>query len=331
MTIGIAAHGPNAGLAVIEGLMQAERTARGAIGGFVSFAAITSDGHLIRLETQSGGAAELWTQNDIAAAGKATTAVLMSSGPNRPAPLSQFTPGHPQLGLVTGHRFPNATGPRGKALNVQVLDLLARRVDLATALDLVVAANPAADAGLLAVSPRGDLHLANTAYVDSFPDIGRASLRSFKDDTVCCGVMHNAIKPCGGLALCVAETVMGVMEPTDVAFSLELRQGQKVVIAAQNSIRSDGQDLVIGVSNPHFIAGRCDLGLGPLAKVFDGAAEIGVALYEPYLTVVDGRLESIDGEQRLAIPIGPASGRPELSDPGDRPVSRRGYDVLGDE
>ncbi len=40
-------------------------------------------------------------------------AALMSSGPNRPSPLAQFTPGDARVGLVTGHRLPNTVGAGG--------------------------------------------------------------------------------------------------------------------------------------------------------------------------------------------------------------------------
>ena len=44
MTIGIAAHGPNAGLAVYRSLRATERVGTGSIGGFAAFGAISADG-----------------------------------------------------------------------------------------------------------------------------------------------------------------------------------------------------------------------------------------------------------------------------------------------
>jgi hypothetical protein len=64
MTIGIAAWGPDAGHAVFEALKVAEKVGRGSIGGFAVFVAITSDGRVIRAETQRGGTATLFLQGE---------------------------------------------------------------------------------------------------------------------------------------------------------------------------------------------------------------------------------------------------------------------------
>jgi hypothetical protein len=64
VTIGIAVRAPNAGQAAFEALRTVERVARGAIGGFVSFVAITADGRLLRAETQRGGTSTLFTSMD---------------------------------------------------------------------------------------------------------------------------------------------------------------------------------------------------------------------------------------------------------------------------
>ncbi len=55
MTIGIAAFGAGAGRGVIAALKAVECVGRGAIGGFVSFAAIKGDGSLVRASIQTGG------------------------------------------------------------------------------------------------------------------------------------------------------------------------------------------------------------------------------------------------------------------------------------
>ena len=128
MTIGIAVYGPMAGLATFKALQAVERVGRGAIGGFASFVAITADGALLRSETQRGGTATLFTAGETICAlppqafAEAPWAALMSSGPDRPAPLSQFTPGRAGVGLVSGHRLPNMPGADGLPINRAVLD-----------------------------------------------------------------------------------------------------------------------------------------------------------------------------------------------------------------
>jgi hypothetical protein len=64
----------------------------GALHGFVSVVAIGADGRLHRAEIQDGGTAAMLADGPLAhRLANATRAGLMSSGPNRPAPLSQFT------------------------------------------------------------------------------------------------------------------------------------------------------------------------------------------------------------------------------------------------
>src|SRR5687768_16062026 len=110
MTIGIAAYGTRAGLAVCLALKAVEAVGRGAVGGFVSFVAIRSDGSVGRAETQQGGIAATFgaglerLPTDLR---DALCAGVMSSGPDRPTPLSQFTPAAVGVGLITGHRMPN--------------------------------------------------------------------------------------------------------------------------------------------------------------------------------------------------------------------------------
>src|SRR5699024_9962606 len=124
MTIGIAAHGPNAGLAVARALAAVEKVATGATRGYAVFAAIDSAGRLHRAETQRGGTATLFVDAEAtgvappAEAAAAHTAGLISSGPDRPAPLTQYVPAEPGAGLVTGHRLPNAAGTSGRPVNL---------------------------------------------------------------------------------------------------------------------------------------------------------------------------------------------------------------------
>jgi len=132
VTIGIAAHGPNAGLAIVKALAAVEAVGRGAIAGFVSFVAITAAGGIHRAVTQRGGSTALFdgdVQSIPAEIAAAETACLMSSGPDRPEPLSQFTSADPRIGLVTGHRMPNTIGVSGVNLNDEVLDLNESRID----------------------------------------------------------------------------------------------------------------------------------------------------------------------------------------------------------
>src|SRR5437870_4273275 len=107
MTIGIAAHGSNAGLAVYKSLRAAERVGSGSIGGFATFAAITASGKLLRHATQRGGTSTLFLDGEITGTeppsevAAAPSAAVISSGPERPE-LEKLLTADPVAGLVTG-------------------------------------------------------------------------------------------------------------------------------------------------------------------------------------------------------------------------------------
>ena len=173
MTIGIAASGPGAGRAILDALSAAEGVGTGAIGGFLSFACLTDTG-LWRCGRQRGGARGFLNEGLPDKIGAAPLAVLMSSGPDRPEPLSQFTPGADGVGLVTGHRFPNAPDRDGIALGAAALALMRQGADPQAAASAVAWANPDADAGLICLDLAGRIGQANTAYVAGFPGLGVA-------------------------------------------------------------------------------------------------------------------------------------------------------------
>ncbi|MDO5603689.1 MAG: hypothetical protein Q4G25_00875 [Paracoccus sp. (in: a-proteobacteria)] len=164
MTIGIAAFGAQAGRAVAEGLLAAELLGRGAIRGFAVFSILDAEGRHHQRAVQDGGIAALTLPADWM---QARHAAVISSGPNRPEPLSQFLPGADGVGLVTGHRLPNAPGRDGRALNLAALHDMA-------GLPALLAAHPEHDAGLIALSATGQITLGNTARVMRRGDLGQA-------------------------------------------------------------------------------------------------------------------------------------------------------------
>ena len=219
MTIGIATTGESAGLAAFRALEAVERVARGAIGGFVSFVVISQAGDLLRAETQRGGTGTLFVEGERTGASPppdvagARFAALMSSGPDRPAPLAQFTPGDAAAGLVTGHRLPNMPGDGAeRALNQAVLARLASGADARSAVETELARHPEADAGLIALDRQGRLHAQNSAFVGGRGDLGAALLADDQRGHRV-AVLHNAIHPIGGLAALAAGVAMDCMAP----------------------------------------------------------------------------------------------------------------------
>ena len=221
MTIGIAARGPNAGLAVFKALRAAERVGTGSIGGFATYAAITAEGKLLRHQTQRGGSRTLFLDGErtgvepppeVAAA---ISAGVISSGPERPD-VEKLLVADGSVGLVTGHRLPIQVGVDGLPLNQQVLDLMAKGHSAQAAIDTVIDRNPEADAGLIAIDAHGGVYGRNTARVLRRPDLaeGRATAGDGEASVV---VFYNTIRPYGALAGLVTaialDTMLGVPKP----------------------------------------------------------------------------------------------------------------------
>ena len=259
------------------------------------------------LRSQRGGEAGLFEGGLIPGPiAEARLAALMSSGPDRPIPLSQFTPADPAVGLVTGHRLPNSVGTNKLSLNVEVLNLMRSGLGPVEAIQRVVAENPEVDSGLIALSTDGRIHAADTRYVARFPDAGKAILSSASDPRVTAAVLHNAIRPWRGLALITAETALNVMTPPDAADrEIQLVSGIPVVPGARNGIQIDdrGISLQLSVADAKLLSGEWHVGLGPHAEILAAGKSVGVALYEPYLVIRDGRLSSIDGTGQMSLPI----------------------------
>ncbi len=308
MTIGIAAFGRDAGLAIFRGLQALERVASGAIGGFVSYAAITGDGQLARFATQRGGTRTLFVDADVVGADPpaevagAGTAALISSGPDRPEPLGQFIAGDPGVGLVTGHRFPQAVGRSGLAFNEDVLRRLASGADPATALDNVLAENPEADVGLIAVDAGGRMHGRNTDRVDRRVDAGQAARSSAHAAVM---VLHNAIHPSRGVAEMVAEVAMEAMECSRTPdFWVVIAAGTGVVAGDTNALHVDAEMRAtkIFTVDETLVRGTRDgaaVYLG--AEVIQEGHLIGRTVTEPYVVLDDGVICTLSGQTQLRV------------------------------
>lgn len=299
MTIGIAAAGVGAGLAIVQALRAVESIGQGAVGGFVSLAAI-SDGRIERLETQQGGAQALLADDPPAWLRASHCAVLISSGPNRPAPLAQFTPGDAAVGLLTGHRFPNAPDHTGTPLNLSALELMRRGEHPQHAVDRVANQNPTADAGLIAIAPDGRIGLRDFDYLDQFTDRGHATLSASAGSVA---VLHNAIMPYRGLALVAAEVALDALGlPMQTTPHLELRVGLPLRVGPRNAVEVDPAGAVVGlvVSDLKLLTGTHTFGLGYHPPIL-GTPGKSWLRYEPFLVSKNGVLQSVDGQAHLSV------------------------------
>lgn len=202
MTIGIGAFGRMAGAAVLAAWAEAERRAAGDLHGFAVFTVLGADNEPVSLQCQRGGLATIRAQAEaLARMAEATVAGVITSGPDRPEPVSQFLAAG-RAGLVTGHRLPNLATADGPSANRAALVLMEKELSPKHAIAAVLDGNPDIDAGLIAVT-RSDLSLANSARVEGRDDLGRAIIFA-GDRRYGLGLLHNSIAPIHGLAEAVA-------------------------------------------------------------------------------------------------------------------------------
>lgn len=303
MTIGIAATGPYAGAGILAGLQAVEAFGHGAIGGFVSLAVINEDGELQRAETQRGGTRGLFPNEPPGSIQRAPYAGLISSGPDRPEPLSQFIAAAPGIGIVTGHRFPQIRAETGLALNAMVLEAMSSGASPQSAIDALIGAHPSFDAGFVALACNGALGLGNMPSVERRSDQGKA--RSVEDDRRV-ATIHNAILPHRMLADMVNEIVHCEMrrrstdvQPITVSAGVRLRRG------ARPEIHVDDLYQAIGVYHPEAqaLGTLSSFGLGDRVLVIKEQRELGWLGYEPYITCDGGEIVGMDGKSKAILPV----------------------------
>ena len=311
MTFALGAFGPNAGLAAFRALRLVETVARGSIGGFITYAAITEDGELLRHETQRGGTRTLFTEGETcgveppARTAAAVAVGLIASGPDRPDPLAQFVPADDAVGIVTGHRLPNQVGADGRPLNAAALAHLRDGMSAAEAVEAVMAANEEADAGLLAVDLTGGVKARNSARVGRRPDLG-GGRRQSADGKMVVETLQNSIRPYPSLAAVAAdlaiETMKGEARPTGW---FTINAGTPVEIGAEAAIEVGDDNLAtrLVITDPLVIAGHhlcAPVYLG--SPVRRNGATIGDTLWEPLMELRDAAVVSIIGQPSLKVP-----------------------------
>ncbi|MGR3513855.1 MAG: DUF6963 family protein [Paracoccaceae bacterium] len=305
MTIGIAASGPWAGAGILAGLRAVEAVGRGAIGGFVSLAVLTVDGRLVRAETQRDGTKGLFTNAPPQEVLTAPLAALISSGPDRPTPLSQFVAAAPGVGIVTGHRFPHVVTEDGNALNALVLAAMESGSAPQAAIDEVVAAHPEFDAGFVALSADGALGLGNMPAVRRLMNRG-ALVQQGADTRIGVATLHNAIHPNKAIAPLSNEVALDEMQR-------RVTKVQTISLLAGTNLKP-GDDAEIHVGREfkiervtHPIAptttSETSFGVGDRVRVFQFGEPIGWLGSEPFMIVRNGVIESLDGEREIHVPV----------------------------
>ncbi len=305
MTIGIGIAGPRAGRAALAALAAVERVGRGMIGGFVSLAALDARGRLHRAETQRGGAAALFPDGMTEIIADAPVVALMSSGPDRVPPLSQFTPAAQGIGCLSGHRLPNMPGrPGGEAVNALALARLIDGAPPQQALDAVLADHPDADAGLIAVTAGGEVAAANSRLAAARSDAGAVVTEGAG---LKIAILHNAIFPVEGLAALAAGAAMDATAPADAFdFEITLAAGIALSTAPPTRVEIDGAGRVVALSGlpPGWIAfdwqGAAAMRGTPVMR--DGR-QVGVLVSEAYCVARDGILQTCDGQPSARLRV----------------------------
>ena len=305
MTIGIAAFGSGAGRGVIAALKAVECVGRGAIGGFVSFAAIKGDGSLVRASTQTGGAGTLFNGHVPDEIAVAHVAGLISSGPNRPDPLSDFIAAEPGVGIVTGHRMPQTRMLDGVALNVHVLRKMKAGADPQSAVDQVIATCPDMDAGFLACSFDGRMGMGSTPAVMMRGDLGSGLLED-RSETKRVASIHNAIHPHRLISTVANEIALDTMTLPETPVAVDQgRVRRRASFRPERSVHvgSNGSADRLFHPNEAYLAGEWSIGLGDRVAVMADGRTIGWLGYEPFMTVAEGEILSVYGRDTIDIPV----------------------------
>lgn len=299
MTIGVAASGPNAGAAVQAAVLGAELLGRGAIGGFAVYAVLNEQGRVEHCVTQRGGIMALalpekWLQ--------ARHAAVISSGPDRPEPLIQFLPGVNGVGFVTGHRSPNIPGRNGVPVNQAVLARIVAGDSPQQAVDAILAANPEADAGMIAMNTSGQLGWGDSARVMRRTDRGSCNRDNGESRVT---VLHNSIASQIGLAQSVADLawtcLTGQRSPTRFLYvreSIPIRASDRdrVHIGADCVINAiDSADPLI--PSAHRAGWAIYLG----AEVWQGNCQIGHVASELKIDIAEGRVCKPSNDPHIPI------------------------------
>lgn len=305
MTIGIAATGPWAGAGVLAGLRAVENIASGAIGGFVSLAVLTQDNQLLRAETQVNGTRGLFRGPVPKRILNAPFAGLISSGPDRPEPLSQFVAAAPGIGIVTGHRFPQSAVGDGRPANRLILEAMEAGAAPGAAIDGLIAQYPDLDAGFIALSVTGEIGLGNMPSVLRRSDHGAAIWQS---DTGRAQVatIHNAILPRRTLAALTNEIVLDEMRHREMTVHvITVSAGAVLRHGPCAEIHVDQTCNAVRILHPDAgdMRGTVSFGLGDRVKVLKQGEFLGWLGLEPFMTITDGTILSLDGKPFVDLPV----------------------------
>ncbi len=305
MTIGIAATGPWAGAGILAGLRAVEAVGQGGICGFVSLAVLTAEQKLLRAETQNGGTRTLFADQPPEEILKAPYAGLISSGPDRPTPLSQFVTALPGVGIVTGHRMPQARTGNARRLNALILEGMRSGASVQKAIDDVIAAHPGFDAGFVALSAQGEIGLGNMPSVLRLSDQGSATSRC-NERNASVATIYNGIQPHKAIGLLATEIALHEIRFRDTeVWTITLSAGIELRLGEMPEIHIDGNFCATQVLHPEApsTVGESSFGMGDKVRVMRFGEQVGWLGREPFMVVRNGTIITLDGKSEIKLPV----------------------------
>lgn len=290
---------------MLAGLRAVEAVGRGAIGGFVSLAVLTAEGRLLRVDTQNGGTKGLFPGDPPEEILQAPLAALISSGPDRPPPLSQFIAAKPGVGLVTGHRFPHVAMRDGQPLNGAILGAMEQGRTAQQAVDELIAAEPGFDAGFIALSVGGSFGIGSMPSVLRRKDQGVA-MRTCKSTSASAAALHNAIQPYKAIGLLAVEAALDAMQlRRTVQHDITLQAGLRLKRGEAPEVHIDADGRATGMTHPQTndLLEEMSFGMGDLVQVVQDGTQLGWLGHEPFMVVKRGVVVSLDGKDSLQVPV----------------------------
>lgn len=316
-TIAIAAVGPNAGSAVFRALQEAEKVASGSIGGVAVMDVMLTDGTICSYGNFGrGGTGTLFVKGEQtgvpppAEIASAPIAVIVSTGPRTGGRISgdpcnqDFSAGAENIGLVVGHRIPDAPGRDGEPVNAHVIRLMKEGLGPRQAVDQVMNANPEVDAGLIAVSSDGTIAMHNSRRVDRRPDYGHARGEDAASGAVVETIL-NEIHPPQAIAQLVVnvalEAMTGSRQPD---FEVLVRSGLSVEYSDELVLEVNGDHVVTRVTTDvreHLIGDVWAVIPYIHSRVVQDGRTLGYTVNEPLAHLVDGVIESVSLQGEMAL------------------------------
>ena len=118
-------------------------------------------------------------------------------------------------------------------------------------------------------------------------------------------ILHNAILPVAGIAAMAVEVAMETMRPNwSPEFWIEASAGTRVVSGESSSVQvdSDLRVLEVTTTDPSLLHGRRDgspIYIG--SHVWQDGKRLGYTVFEPYIVLVDGVIESLIGQRSMRV------------------------------